>query len=363
MSTIPAVPAPFLDPKGISCPKVISDAGIIAPTDALVSLLVANGAIPIPKLRGQYGYMLTAKQAAKFGPPEKNRLHPIPSGTTDPGILEFKTWNDPSLTWEARTEILRTENVAGILVVIRHWNSTLATYGSPIIRLVAAPALATYPHTSIAGSGSVLSDIWDPLPESLATLRVTSPVTPVLVSSGGFPRPLNTPTFSTVLESVQGLILHSVEDLVTPISLPDGSRHVRCWMFPAGTNLPIGLAWTLSEAPTFDAFQTSVKAVHKSAYSGFLQHLANDPAFDPWLEAAFKAASHFNIYGIPLADLTPVLPPLIATDPVHPSIACTSSISSWVDMRYLFVWRHVVDIMGSQIKQPESDCLSAIYPK
>ena len=235
--------------------------------------------------------MLTSKQASKCGPPELNRLSTVQAGITNPGDLEFQTWNDPVLPWEAFTTMIRTEAVNGILVIVRHWNSFSSKYGSPILRLVAAPSLGTFTTASIGDRGSVLSDIWYPIPESLAKLRVTSPDTPVLVSSCGFPCPLNTPTFSSVLEPVQVVVLHSVDDLVMPISLPDGSKHVRCWMFPAGTNLPIGLAWKMSPDLTLDNSISSVKDVKKTAYAGFLQHIVVAPNFSAWLNAATVEAS------------------------------------------------------------------------
>ena len=250
----PYVTASFLDPDGISSLKALSDASITAPPDALVYLLIAPGLLSVIQSQGQYGFILTAKQASKFGLSELNRLSPVPVGIINPGDLKFQTWNDPILPWEVCSAMIRTESVSGILVVVRHWNSLSSKYGSPILRLVDAPSLETFPTASIGASGLVLLDIWDPIPESLAKFRVTSPVTPVLVLSGGFPRPLNTLTLSSILESVQGLVLHSVEDLVTPISLPSGYKHILCWMFPAGTNLPIGLAWKLSPDLTLDKF-------------------------------------------------------------------------------------------------------------
>ena len=144
--------------------------------------------------------MLTAKQASKFGPTELNRLSLVPAVITNPGDLEFQTWNNPILPREARTTMICTEAGSGILFVVRTWNSLSYKYGSPILRLVAAPSLATFPTASIGASGLVFSDIWYPIPEYLDELRVTSPVTPVLVSSGNLPRPLNTPTFSSVLD-------------------------------------------------------------------------------------------------------------------------------------------------------------------
>ena len=229
--------------------------------------------------------------------------------------------------------MIRTEAISGIIVVVRHWNSLLSKYGSPILRLVAVPSLEMFPTASIVASGSVLSDIWDPIPESLARLRVTNTVTPVLVSSGGFPCPLNTPILSSVLESVQGLVLHSVEDLVTPISLPDGPKHVCCWIFPAGTNITTGIAWKLSTDLTLDKLISSVKDVHKTAYAGFFQNIAVASNFAVWINAATVEASKFQVNGIPLSDIDGNLPPLPALDAMPLSISCLRSIYPWVHMR------------------------------
>ena len=126
-------------------------------------------------------------------------------------------------------------------------------------------------------------------------------------------------------------------------------------MFPDGTNLPIGLAWKFSPDLTLDKFISSVKDVHKTAYAGFLQHIAVGSNFAAWLNAATVEASKFQVYGIPLSDHYGDLPPLSASDTMTLSILCLTSISPWVDMHYLFFWRHAVDIMGSQVKKDESD--------
>ena len=148
------------------------------------------------------------------------------------------------------------------LIVVQVWVS-YPTLGS-------CSLFGNISHCVHGASGSVLLYICHPIPESLANFRVTSTVTLVLVSSGGFPQHFNTPPFYSVLESVHGLFLHSVEDLITPISLPDGSKHVRCWMFPTGTNIHIGLAWKLFPDLTLDKFISSGKDVNKTAYAGFL---------------------------------------------------------------------------------------------
>ena len=144
-----SVPASFLDPDGISSLKALSDASIISPPDALVSLLIAEGSLSVTQLQGQYGFMLTAKLASKFGPPERNHLSVVPEVITNPADLEFHNRNDPILPWEACTTMIPTEDVSGIIVVVRHWNSLSSKYGSPTLRLVAAPYLETFPTASM----------------------------------------------------------------------------------------------------------------------------------------------------------------------------------------------------------------------
>ena len=73
--------------------------------------------------------MLTAKQDSNFGSPETNRLSLVPTGITNPGYLEFQTWNDPILPWEACTTMICIESVSDIIVVVRHWNSLSSSMG------------------------------------------------------------------------------------------------------------------------------------------------------------------------------------------------------------------------------------------
>jgi hypothetical protein len=94
------------------------------------------------------------------------------------GTLEFRI---------SRLHHLRSSQIGGILMVMSHWDAKLASFGVPILRVIASPALATLGSFSssdrpgISPQHSNLQGAWD-LDNSLYLTRCLSPTTLFLSS-------------------------------------------------------------------------------------------------------------------------------------------------------------------------------------
>ena len=374
MSTGPvtfAFPAVLTDPNGHCSPAAYTGAGIKIHPQALISLVIAEGPLGIPKARGQYGHLVTKAIAAKHYPANTHyRLHPLSddSKPSESSQQEFNRWNDPVNDWLQRTDFVRKEEICGLLVVSRHWDPASAAYGSPFLRVVAAPTVASTAESDLIRAGALPEDLWHPLPMSITQLRIDTPILPLMASTSGFPRQLSNPTFSSILDEGQSLIFPSVQELFSPIAL-DAVTFIKNWLIPPGCNLPIGLGWKLDDFLTIKDMTESLIKISPRAYRMFA-HFLERPEVAIWLEKVLAQPILFAVPAISYDILEPDFPKL-SDDPYPSSIACPLSLSPWVDMRYLHVWKHVLDMMESKSTSEEptifrrfiKHAATALHPK
>jgi hypothetical protein len=90
-----------------------------------------------------------------------------------------------------------------------------------------------------------------------------------------------------------------------------------------------------------------------------------------WLE---KVLAQPILFAVPAISYDSILEPdfpKLSDDPYPSSIVCPLSLSPWVDMRYLHVWKHVLDMMESKSTSEEptifrrfiKHAATALHPK
>jgi hypothetical protein len=143
--------------------------------------------------------------------------------------------------------------VGFLLVVIRHWDKLTDMYGTPILRVVAAPLLMTcetlsFSHNTTGGvDGAILAeDIWSTPP---AFLVPTDHMSLMVAAGGGRIREKTTSTtLPGIILSTDTLVFLSAFDLAGSIDIA-GVTVWKSWLLPLGCNAPIGLTcgkWKVS---------------------------------------------------------------------------------------------------------------------
>jgi hypothetical protein len=153
--------------------------------------------------------------------------------------------------------------------------------------------------------------------------------------------------FASILEDTHGIIFPSITELLMPVSVDASTTLVKSWLIPAGCNLPVlGLGWKLDDYLTIKDMTDSLAKVSSRAYCTFVKLLERgDVEF--CLTVVMNQPLVFAVPAVSLIDQASsflVLP----DDPYPASIDCTISLSPWVDISYLYVWKDVIDIMSSK---------------
>ena len=348
MSSQPTVSNLFQNPDGICCPDAYSAAGIPPDPKSIANVVAIKGSIGVPTLRGQYGHTITPAVALKHSEHQgTSRLYLTqPDQALVVARQDFETWNKEVPTMQSRMTTLRTTPVGGILAVFRHWDATTNTFGIPVLRMVAAPVVASTSSDNYASHEIDPSDIWDPLPPALDNLNLSSGIIPMMVSSGGFTRHLKKPSVADLLHEARPLIIPSAVQFATPVTTPDDQRHHHHLLFPEGSNLPIGMIWKLNPGIAVEDIITSILEVSQRAFPTLLS-LLELPLVETWIAAVSTQPDLFVTNTIPYDQVESFYPSLESNEmPI--SIACPHSLAPWIDMRYLFIWRLTLDRIRSQ---------------
>jgi hypothetical protein len=120
--------------------------------------LVVSTVIPVtaPKMRKQFGHAVTQTAAKAM---KGVSTFQTPSELQITMRQQFQAWNVTSPPVE-RILMLQRKPVGGILAVVRHWNPDTRAFGPAVIRLLAAPVLATLGDflSDTTAPGLILSD-------------------------------------------------------------------------------------------------------------------------------------------------------------------------------------------------------------
>jgi hypothetical protein len=259
--------------------------------------------------------------------------------TTIPSVAEAL---ELSIT---RLQLLRSHPIGGLLAVVAHWNCETGSFGSPILRVLASPAVATLGSFSVTERpGLNLQEVWDLTDPPFDQMPTTEHSCPLLVSAGGFSRGITNLTIQAYMEGTAPLFIPSGEEVAGIVSY-DNSIFIRAIFLPTLAQMPIGMSWKL-EGLTMELFEESITKI----YSGLQNPYATfgaiivmlRPLLVHWLAAAQMHTSLFAIKAIPFAALTDQFPSLI-TGAVPASIACATTFAPLSDMRYLYAWRLLID--------------------
>jgi hypothetical protein len=214
------VPDPvfFSDPDGICSLAVAKLAGISFDNKDGAELLslVVSGSPPAPsKVKLQFGHHITKANAKHQG--AVSPFYSTPSILQTQLTSEVNEWNPQAVgTLEfriARLHCLRLSQAGGILMVMSHWDAESASFGGPVLRVVASPAMATLGSFSSSDRPGInLQEAWDLDSSPFDQMPVSSYSCPLLVMAGGFSRGLNPLTIANYLAHTASLFIPSGEE-------------------------------------------------------------------------------------------------------------------------------------------------------
>ena len=354
-------PVSFGDPDGICSLVMAKAAGIrYSDEDEVDELLplVVSGTPPGPsKVKLQFGHQVTKSISKHHG-----ASSPFFSPTTVLNSAlksELAAWNPvPVATADfdiSRLHLLRSSPIGGLLLVLHHWDPSTQAFGTPVLRVVACPAVATLGSFSVADPpGFNLQEIWDSTDAPISEFPHSDLSCPILVSSTGTSRRAHPPTVENLLKSTAPLFIPNGETVASTVTVATATApHLRAFYLPRLAHLPIGLTWKLSNL-TIDLM---VKSVHNltvlapslSPYAPFLYLLKLlVPTLPAWLLAVQTDPTLFSFPAVYLADLQSHFPDLVSG--AFPStIPCSISFAPLMDMRHLYAWRLLVDKILSGI--------------
>jgi hypothetical protein len=128
--------------------------------------------------------------------------------------------------------------------VVRHWRPATSTFGPAVIRLLAAPALATLgdppPETA---PGLILSDVWDPdiVSPILGNLPLVESC-PVMAGTAGFSRDVGAILMANILQVTAAVFIP--DGLAVSATVSQGNSVINRVLFlPELAHMPVGHCW------------------------------------------------------------------------------------------------------------------------
>jgi hypothetical protein len=225
-----------------------------------VLLIQQAKTLSVSSTRMQYGH-LVPKTVAKLQPDNNRGSYPFFTLTdANQGNIDrvecLSRWNpgEPSLASHlTRVEALRSDPmVAFLLLVVHHWNTTKATFGNPILRVVAAPSMTTSdtPAFSHDANGHIESPLvadymWSPLPPFVQTQELLSPL--IAASGGSFCDGSAPALLPGIIDTTHPLVFKSAFTLAGSTKVA-GVQVWRSWFLLLGCNAPVGLTWKLESS-------------------------------------------------------------------------------------------------------------------
>ena len=140
---------------------------------------------------------------------------------------ETAEWNPPEETSVefdlVRLHPLRSSLIGGLLLMVSHWDVEEASFGDPVIQVVASPGMATlgaFDPSELPGIN--LGKAWDISASPFDQMPETDTTCPLLAMSGGFSRQTHPFTVANYLSSTAPLFFPCGEDVAGTVSVPSG---------------------------------------------------------------------------------------------------------------------------------------------
>jgi hypothetical protein len=180
-------------------PAFLTEAGVNLSICSVHHSVVTTG-VPMsaPQIKKQFGHAVTVTKARE--------VKGMPLFQAPAALLlltmkkQLKDWNTLTPV-ESRLVTLQRQPVGGMLTVVQHWNPRTGTFSPAVIRLLAAPSIATLGDLPVeTPPGLLLSDVWDP--------DIVSPVLgdlpleescPIMAGTAGLSREMSYLSMQTIL--------------------------------------------------------------------------------------------------------------------------------------------------------------------
>jgi hypothetical protein len=250
------------------------------------NLIVSTG-IPVTahKMRKQFSHAVTqtTTKSMKGTPTFQN-----PAELQITMQQQLQAWNVTSSP-EERILTLQRKPVGGIVAVVRHWNPNTSVFGHAVIRLLAAPALATlgdFPSETVPGL--VLLDVGDP--DIVAPILGGFPLVescPLMAGTAGLSRDMGSISMAAILQNSAPVFIP--DSLAVSSTVPHGDVGISCAIFlPELAHMPVGHCWPI-EGLTLQDLTDSIRpttASRTTVCGPFLALLSESaPVFQTWLDA------------------------------------------------------------------------------
>ena len=347
--------ATFYGEGGSIGPAFLTEAGVNLSIRSVHHSVVTTG-VPMsaPQIKKQFGHAVTVTKARELkGTP----LFQTPASLLLTMKKQFMDWNTLTPV-ESRLVTLQRQPVGGMLAVVQHWNPATRTFSPAVIRLLAAPSIATLGDLPVeTPPGLLLSDVWDP--------DIVSPVLgdlpleescPIMAGTAGLSRKMSDLSMQTILQTT------------APVFIPDGvaasaivtqgtTKVTRVLFLPELAHMPVGHCWpieglTLTDIEQSIQLATSSRATVCAPFITLLHEAA--PIFQAWLTAVQANPRDFQVKAYYFQNVEQFFPALtVGTLPA--AIVNIVGFSPLMDMRSLYTWRVAQDILFSM--SPQIDVL------
>ena len=247
----------FFGEAGICGREATEQAGInyaSVPGEIELLPLVVSGTPPgTTKVKLQFSHQVT-KAVAKHHGATSSHFSTAPILSTRLGT-EAAAWNTVPTTLLSvdeqleqslsRLHLLRSQPIGGLLGLITHWDESKGSFGTPIVRVLASPAMATIgAFDSTDRPGIDLTEVWDTNEPPFDVMPASEFSCPILASAGGFSRGLKEQTIDAILAGTAPLFIPSGEAVAGVVQSTD-TILLRTFFMPTFAHLPIGMSWKL----------------------------------------------------------------------------------------------------------------------
>ena len=152
--------ATFYGEGGSIGPAFLTEAGVnLSIRSVHHSVVTTGGPMSAYQIKQQFGHAVTQTKARELkGTP----LFQAPAALLLTMKKQLMDWNTLTPV-ESRLVTLQRQPVGGMLAVVQHWNPETRTFSPAVIRLLAAPSIATLGDLPVETLPSLLlSDVWNP---------------------------------------------------------------------------------------------------------------------------------------------------------------------------------------------------------
>jgi hypothetical protein len=201
--------ATFYGEGGRIGPALLTEAGVnLSIRSVHHSVVTTGGPMSAHQIKTQFGHAVTLTKGRELkGMP----LFQAPAALLLTMKKQFMNWN--TLTpLDGRLVTLQRQPVGGMLAVVQHWNPETGTFSPAVIRLLAAPSIATLGDLPDETPPSLLlSHVWDP--DIVAPVLGDLPLEescPIMAGTAGLSREMSDLSMQTILQTT------------APVFIPDG---------------------------------------------------------------------------------------------------------------------------------------------